>query len=276
MLLRTQFTHRVLLKMQIKIYQIDAFTDQRFKGNPAAVCPLDEWLPKATMQAIAAENNLAETAFFVKKGSDFDLKWFTPAVEVDLCGHATVATAKVIYDFLSYTEPEIRFHSNSGLLTVKREDDLLALNFPSYPPTVVNETPDGLIEGMGATPIEIWKGRTNDYMLVFESQAVVQNLSPDFRALSKVLARGIIATAKGESVDFVSRFFAPASGIDEDPVTGSSHTILVPYWAEKFGKTELTAQQISPRGGDLWLKLLGDRVEIAGKAVTYLYGTIEI
>ena len=263
--------------MQLPIYQVDAFTNTLYKGNPAAVCPLNEWLPKSTMQAIAAENNLAETAFFVKKGADFDLKWFTPTVEIDLCGHATVATAKIIYDYLGYTEPEIRFHSNSGLLTVSREGDWLYLNFPSYPPVQVQTPPAGLLEGLGVTQAQsVWRGRTNDYMVVLDSQEVIQNLLPDFRILKGVSARGIIVTAKGDEVDFVSRFFGPASGIDEDPVTGSAHCILTPYWADQLGKTELIAKQISPRGGDLRLRLLADRVEIGGQSVVYLIGEIAV
>lgn len=263
--------------MQIDIYQIDAFTDQRFKGNPAAVCPLSEWLPKPTMQAIAAENNLAETAFFVAlPDGTFDLKWFTPTVEIDLCGHATIATAKVIYDYLGYEAPEIRFQSNSGVLTVSRQGDTLALNFPSYPPEAVGQAPEGLLEGIGALPSAVYRGRTNDYLLVFDSESTVRQLAPDMRLLKSVAARGIIVTAPGTDVDFVSRFFGPASGIDEDPVTGSAHCILTPYWAERLLKTELTARQVSPRSGDLWLKLLGDRVEIAGKSVVYLVGKIEI
>lgn len=263
--------------MQLDIYQIDAFTDQRFGGNPAAVCPLAEWLPKPIMQAIAAENNLAETAFFVTlPDGTFDLKWFTPTVEIDLCGHATIATAKVIYDYLGYERPEIRFLSNSGVLTVSRQGDLLALNFPSYPPEVVSQAPEGLLEGIGAAPSALYRGRTNDYMLVFDDEASVRQLTPDMRLLKQVAARGIIVTAPGTDVDFVSRFFGPASGIDEDPVTGSAHCILTPYWAERLQKTNLTARQVSPRSGELWLKILGDRVEIAGKSVVYLVGKIEI
>ena len=263
--------------MQLPIYQVDAFTNTLYKGNPAAVCPLNEWLPKSTMQAIAAENNLAETAFFVKKGADFDLKWFTPTVEIDLCGHATVATAKIIYDYLGYTEPEIRFHSNSGLLTVSREGDWLYLNFPSYPPVQVETPPAGLLEGLGITQAQaIWKGRTNDYMVVLDSQEIIQNLLPDFRILKSVAARGIIVTAKGDEVDFVSRFFGPASGIDEDPVTGSAHTVLTPYWSEKLGKTSISATQGGVRKGQLHCVLKGDRVDLMGKAQTYMQGSIFI
>ncbi|MFN8353025.1 MAG: PhzF family phenazine biosynthesis protein [Spirosomataceae bacterium] len=263
--------------MKLKLYQVDAFTDTLFKGNPAAVCLLDEWLPKPTMQAIAAENNLAETAFLVRIGNDFDLKWFTPTVEIDLCGHATVASAKIIYDYLGYDEAVIRFHSNSGILTVSREDSWLYLNFPSYPPVSVEAPPAGLLEGLGITNAQsVWRGRTNDYMVVLDNQEAVSQVNPDFRLLKSVAARGIIVTARGNEVDFVSRFFGPASGIDEDPVTGSAHCILTPYWAGVLGKTELIAKQISPRGGDLRLKLLGDRVEIGGQSVVYLAGEIEV
>ncbi|MFT4032062.1 MAG: PhzF family phenazine biosynthesis protein [Siphonobacter sp.] len=262
--------------LTLPIYQADAFTNTLFKGNPAAVVPLETWLPKEKMLAIAAENNLAETAFFVKKGNDFDLKWFTPAVEIDLCGHATLASARIIYDFLGYEEDEIRFHSNSGILTVRRAGNRLVLNFPANPPQVTS-IPEGLLESLGIVmPIEVFKARTNDYMVVVESEEKVASLHPDHRSLKRVGARGVIVTAVGKNAGFVSRFFAPGSGIDEDPVTGSAHTVLAPYWAEKLGKTDLFARQISPRGGDLWLTLLGDRVEIAGEAVVYLKGEIYV
>lgn len=260
--------------MTLPIYQVDAFTSHLFQGNPAAVVPLESWLSKQEMLQIAAENNLAETAFFVKSGVDFDLKWFTPAVEIDLCGHATVASAKVIYDFLGYEESEIRFQSNSGLLTVRKDGSKFILNFPANAP-VASTIPEGLLQHLGLTQaVEVLKGRTNDYVVVLGSQADVAAVSPDFRALKSVDARGIIVTAQGNEVDFVSRFFGPAVGVDEDPVTGSAHTVLVPYWAKKLNKTELFARQISQRGGELWLKSLGDRVEIAGEAVVYLKGEI--
>ncbi len=260
--------------MTLSIYQVDAFTSTLFKGNPAAVIPLDHWLSKEEMIRIAAENNLAETAFFVQTGVDYELKWFTPEVEVDLCGHATVATAKVLFEHLGYAEKEIRFHSNSGLLTVRKEGNRFTLNFPANAP-YEESIPEKLLEHLGVTaPVEVLKGRTNDYLVVLENEADVARLNPDFKALKTVNARGIIVTAPGSDADFVSRFFGPAVGVDEDPVTGSAHTVLVPYWANRLNKTEFFARQISPRGGELWLKSLGDRVEISGEAVVYLKGEI--
>lgn len=260
--------------MTLPIYQADAFTDQQFKGNPAAIVPLQSWLPRATMQAIAAENNLAETAFFVPNGDAFDLKWFTPTVEVALCGHATLATARILYDFLGYTDDEIRFDTTSGRLTVQRNGDLLTLNFPADMPALVSPTfHDELTAALGTEPLEVYAGKT-DLMVVLETESAVAALQPDFRALAQLNVRGVMVTAPGDTVDFVSRFFGPQSGIDEDPVTGSAHTTLTPFWAHRLGKLQLTARQISPRGGDLWLELLGDRVLISGKAVVYLKGEI--
>jgi PhzF family phenazine biosynthesis protein len=274
----------------LPLYQVDAFTDRLFSGNPAAVCPLQEWLPRETMQAIAAENNLAETAFFVPistaDGADFELKWFTPTTEVDLCGHATIATAKVLYDELGYTAPLIRFHTNSGLLTVTRQGDWLTLNFPADPPVRISPSfEEELTEALGIAPGEVFIGKT-DLLVLVDSQTSLEALRPDFRKLGQLKARGIIVTAPGEATgpaapDFVSRFFGPQSGIDEDPVTGSAHTTLVPFWAERLGKSTLTARQVSARGGDLRLQLLGNpaeagRVEISGQAVLYLRGEIYI
>jgi PhzF family phenazine biosynthesis protein len=259
--------------MKLPIYQIDAFTDKIFGGNPAAVCPLPDWLPKPLMQKIAMENNLAETAFFVQKGNRFEIKWFTPTVEVDLCGHATLASAHVLFHYLSYHGEEILFDSNSGELRVKRADDLLTLNFPAAQYTEV-EAPDELLEAMLIDPEEVFKG--TDYMLVLESEEEVLSVQPNFLRLAEISTRGIIITAEGSHVDFVSRFFAPRAGIHEDPVTGSSHTLLIPYWAKRLGKNTLTARQISARGGDLYCRYLGERVEIGGKAQTYLIGEIEV
>jgi len=265
--------------MTLPLYQADAFTDQLYHGNPAAIVPLESWLPVETMQAIAAENNLAETAFFVKNGDTYELRWFTPTVEVVLCGHATVASAKILYDYLGYTDDEIRFDTLSGRLTVQRNGDLLTLNFPADPPTRVSPAfHDELTTALGVAPLEVYAGKT-DLMVVLENEAAVAALQPDFRELAKLKVRGVMVTAPGETasaaaVDFVSRFFGPASGIDEDPVTGSAHTTLTPFWARKLGKLNLTARQISPRGGKLWLELLGDRVLISGHAVVYLKGEI--
>lgn len=260
----------------IPIYQADAFTDQLFGGNPAAVCPLTEWLPESEMQKIAAENNLAETAFFIKKGNDFEIRWFTPEFEIDLCGHATLATAHIIFTQLNYADDTIHFHTlKAGILTVNLHANLYTLNFPSR----VAETalaPTGLLEALGgqAQPVEVLLSR--DYMLVYDTESQIRAFEPDYNALSKIDALGIIVTAPGDKCDFVSRFFAPSAGINEDPVTGSSHCNLIPYWAEKLGKNKLYALQVSARLGELWCELKGDRVLMAGKAVTYLKGEIYV
>jgi PhzF family phenazine biosynthesis protein len=256
----------------IAIYQVDAFTDQLFGGNPAAVCPLDVWLPEAQMQAIAAENNLAETAFFIPRGREFDLRWFTPTVEVDLCGHATLATAHVILNELGHPDNFVHFHSRSGLLKVHRRNHLLELDFPATPPTPA-PTPDGLVLALGQPPREVLRTKF-DYCCVYDTAEEVLALAPDFGLLKKLGGRGIIATAPGADCDFVSRFFAPAAGIDEDPVTGSAHCALVPYWAEVLGHHKLHARQVSQRGGELWCDLAGDRVKMAGASVLYLRGEI--
>ncbi len=260
--------------MKLRTYQVDAFTDRLFGGNPAGVCPLPEWLPAETMQMIAMENNQAETAFYVRGESRRHIRWFTPAVEVDLCGHATLAASHVIFRIEGFSGPRIEFDSRSGLLTVRRHGELLTLDFPAdeFAPVAV---PEPLAQGLGAVPIEAYKGKT-DYMLVFDSAEIVAGMKPDFGLLARVPARGVIVTARGRETDFVSRFFAPQVGIDEDPVTGSAHTTLAPYWAGKLGQAELTAAQLSKRGGRLWCKLVGDRVEISGHARTYLRGEIEI
>lgn len=261
--------------MKLTIYQADAFTDKLFGGNPAAIVPLTEWLPESLMQQIAAENNLAETAFFVPKGDDFELRWFTPIVEIDLCGHATLATAHILYTELGYNKPSINFHSmKSGVLNVTKNNDLFTLDFPSRPPQPCT-TPNNLLKALGNTnAIEILKAR--DYVVVYNTEAEIAAINPDFNRLAEVDAFAITVTAKGNNSDFVSRFFAPASGINEDPVTGSAHCNLIPYWANKLGKTELHAFQISERKGELWCTLNGDRVTMAGKAITYLKGEIYI
>lgn len=258
--------------MNLPIYQVDAFTSQLFAGNPAAVVPLEDWLADEQMQAIAAENNLSETAFFVKEGESYRLRWFTPAVEVDLCGHATLATGHILFEELGYEEDEIVFKTKSGLLTVKQEDNRLSMNFPAVEPEQA-EGPFVLFQALGiAKTSEVFK--SDDYMVVLESEQKVGGLVPDFRMLNEVDARGIIVTAPGDEVDFVSRFFAPQAGINEDPVTGSAHTKTTPYWSKKLDKDELEARQISERGGELTCRMRGDRVEILGKAVTYLKGEI--
>jgi len=260
--------------MRLPIYQVDAFTDRIFAGNPAAVVPLKEWLPDATLQAIAAENNLAETAFFLPRGDAYALRWFTPTVEVDLCGHATLASAHVIFRFI---EPECRrvaFETlKAGTLIVTRQGDELAMDFPAWPPQPA-EAPSNLAAALGRNPREVLASR--DWFAVYEREADIAAIKPDFAALRR-LDRAVIITAPGTGgVDFVSRFFAPAAGIDEDPVTGSAHCQLIPYWARRLGKTRLAAQQVSSRGGTLSCALEAERVTIAGQARLYLEGTITI
>ena len=259
--------------MRIPIYQIDAFTSKLFSGNPAAVVPLDDWLDDKTMLAIAAENNLAETAFFVRGADGFDLRWFTPKIEVDLCGHATLASAWVIFNELGYGYDEVRFETQSGTLVVQRDGDLLSMDFPSWMPEVA-PAPDGLIEALGVEPVEVLKSR--DYMAIYGSESEIRSISPDFGKLVKVDTLGVCVTSEGDSADFVSRFFAPRVGIPEDPVTGSTHSELTPYWAGKLGKTKMSAMQLSERGGELFCEHQGDRVKIAGRAVKYMSGEIEI
>lgn len=259
--------------MKLKIYQIDAFAETIFSGNPAAVCPLDKWLPDETLQKIAMENNLAETAYYVKNGNTYEIRWFTPAVEVDLCGHATLASAYVLYNYEQHTGNEITFHSHrSGKLMVHKQGELLTLNFPADTVEKINVSEE-MKSAFNYQPLEAYKGKT-DYMLVFNSEEEIKNLKPNLPELAKWRVRGVIATAKGKNSDFVSRFFAPQSGINEDPVTGSAHTTLTPYWAAQLGKNELTAVQLSERKGNLKCNYLNDRVEISGKAKTYLIGEI--
>ena len=260
---------------KIKIYQVDAFTDTLFSGNPAAVCLTDEWLGDELMQSIAAENNLAETAFVVPKGQDFEIRWFTPAVEVDLCGHATLASAFVLFNVLHYPGALIRFHSpRSGWLAVEKRGDLLFLDFPTDCLKELAEEYNTLMEKCtGVKVISAYKGKT-DYMAVIDNERLLKDLNPDFGEISKLKARGLIVTAKGENTDFVSRFFAPQISIDEDPVTGSAHTSLIPLWSKITGKTHLTAKQLSKRGGQLVCEFKGDRCLIGGKACLFLSGEI--
>lgn len=259
--------------MKLDIYQVDAFTREPFHGNPAAVVPLEAWLPDEMMLDIAAENNLAETAFFVPNGDGFDIRWFTPTFEIDLCGHATVGSAFVLYNELGFAEPVIKFQSKSGELRVSREGERFVLDFPSRPP-VECETPAGLVEALGATPTTILKSR--DYLAVYENEADILALKPDLRAIAGLDVHAVIVTAPGESSDFVSRFFAPAVGVDEDPVTGSAHCTLTPYWAERLAKNTLFARQVSKRGGEVYCELAGDRVKLGGDAVLYLKGEIYV
>jgi PhzF family phenazine biosynthesis protein len=259
--------------MKLPLYQVDAFSAQSFGGNPAAVVPLERWLDDRTLQAIAGENNLAETAFFVREPGGYRIRWFTPQVEVDLCGHATLAAAHVLFEHLESGLGEIAFASRSGTLRVVQQGGRLALDFPAMP-GARRDPPAGLAEALGGAPRELLAAM--DWMAVFETEAEVRALRPDFRALAAYETRGVIATAPGNDVDFVSRFFAPRVGVDEDPVTGSAHCMLVPFWAGRLERSSLRARQISARGGELWCELKGDRVQIAGHAALYLQGTITI
>lgn len=262
--------------MQLPIYQVDAFTDSLFGGNPAAVCPIEAWLPDATMQSIAAENNLAETAFFVREGTGYALRWFTPTVEVDLCGHATLASGHIVLRFIEPKRDTVSFRTmKAGTLHVtRRGPDILEMDFPARPAVPV-EAPPSLLTALGGKPSAVLRAR--DHLIVYDSAAEVAALDPDFAALAKEDCWAVIVTAPGaDGVDFVSRFFAPAKGVPEDPATGSSHCTLAPYWAKRLGKTELEARQLSQRGGALRCTLQGDRVKIAGRVVLYLEGKISV
>jgi len=259
--------------MKLKIYQVDAFTDKTFSGNPAAVCPLDEWISDELLQKIAMENNLAETAFYTLTGNEYEIRWFTPTVEVPLCGHATLAAAFVLFNYENHKENRIVFNSRqSGQLIVTREGEFLTLNFPTDTLEELDLSKE-LTDCFNIKPANAFKGRF-DYMLVFENKNQIKTLKPSLDEISKLNCRGIIVTAKGDNVDFVSRFFAPQSGINEDPVTGSAHTLLIPYWAKKYGKNHLTAIQLSKRTGYLKCRYLNERVEISGQAKIYLIGEI--
>jgi PhzF family phenazine biosynthesis protein len=260
--------------MKLRLFQIDAFASRVFTGNPAAVVPLDTWIDDATLQGIATENNLAETAFLVGGQGEYEIRWMTPTAEVDLCGHATLASAWVVFHALEPGRTEVAFRSKSGPLGVVAEGDRLALDFPSRPPKPSDSDTASLGDALGRVPALALASR--DLMAVYEREEDVRGLAPDMRKVAAFDATGVIATAPGNECDFVSRFFAPAFGIPEDPVTGSAHCTLVPYWAQRLGKTSLHARQISPRGGELFCELHGDRVEIAGRAVKYLDGEIEV
>lgn len=260
--------------MKLEIYQVDAFTSKPFSGNPAAVVPLTEWLPDETMLAIAAENNLAETAFFVKNGDQYDIRWFTPNVEVNLCGHATLASSYVIFNCLKLEKQTIKFHSNrSGPLGVEKNGNKLVLNFPAYPLTEIEPIAE-LTTAIGVTPLKTWGTQGNMVMVLLDSESTVRSLKPDFNALLKVAYDEIICTAPGDDCDFATRMFAPRIGIPEDPVTGAIHCSLIPYWAKELGKEKLFARQVSARGGELFCELAGDRVTIGGHATLYLKGEI--
>ena len=257
------------------MWQVDAFAAQTFAGNPAAVCVLDDWLDDRTLQAIAAENNLSETAFLVEHGEGFDLRWFAPAKEVALCGHATLAAAKVLFDLRGWKEPEIRFQTRQrGTLTVQRRGDLFEMDFPALPAWPV-PVPAGLAAALGAEPRQVLES-TDDWLVLLDDEAAVRNLKPDLAALKKFHCRCVVPMARGDAVDFVSRAFAPRYGIPEDPVTGSAHCALAPYWAGVLGQDDLRAFQVSARGGEVRCRVAGDRVKLAGQAVVYLEGTISV
>lgn len=261
--------------MRVPIFQIDAFTTRRFSGNPAAVMPMDSFPADATLQAIAAENNLAETAFLVRDGSDYRLRWFTPVTEVPLCGHATLASAAVVMERLEPGRSRVTFHSASGPLTVNRADAGYIMNFPARPSEPI-PAPPGLAEALGVVPMEVVVNIFN-YMALLESPQALRKLAPDMAALARMDRPGVIVTAAGDGpYDFVSRYFAPAKGVPEDPVTGAAHCMLAPYWAKRLGKTEFRAFQASPRGGEITCRLAGDRVELEGSCVFYLEGEVEI
>jgi PhzF family phenazine biosynthesis protein len=258
--------------MKLPVYIANAFTDNLFGGNPAAVCPLQEWLPDPLMQSLANQNNLSETAFIIEEDDHFRIRWFTPTKEVELCGHATLASAHIFYTELAHTKSEIWFESLSGLLKVARkEDNVYTLDFPANLSDTVSDIPEDLFKGLGIDAAEVYKSAF-DYMVILPSQQIIESLEPDFATLAKVKARGVIVTAQGNEADFVSRCFYPQSGIDEDPVTGSAHTVMVPYWADVLGKTRLEAIQLSKRRGYLECELKDNRVLMSGNAVTYLKG----
>jgi PhzF family phenazine biosynthesis protein len=259
--------------MQIPIYQTDNFTDRLFSGNPAAVCPLEQWLDDKVMQSIAAENNLSETAFFVKEGSNYRIRWFTPTSEVDLCGHATLASAYVYFKYIKSGENTIKFLSRSGDLIVNQSSDKLSLDFPATVP-VKTSLSESLLSTLNFQPLEVLAAQ--DYMLVYKNLDQVVQFNPPLKKLKEIELRGLIVTAPGKDCEFVSRFFAPKYGIDEDPVTGSSHCALVPYWSQKLGKKILHAKQLSKRGGELFCEMKKNRVIISGKVVEYMRGTIEL
>jgi PhzF family phenazine biosynthesis protein len=262
--------------MNIPIHILDSFTDRVFSGNPAAVCPLEAWLPDDLMQRIAMENNLSETAFLVKEGDDYRVRWFTPGVEVDLCGHATLASAAVLFEELGHPDDTVRFQSRSGLLQVSREaEGGYTLNLPADPPKKAESVPPGILEGLGVAEGEVWRGR-DDYLVLLDTEDRVRNLRPDFRVLSGVPSRGVVATATGTNSDFASRCFYPQTGIDEDPVTGSAHCLLTSFWSLKTGKTAFKAVQLSARGGGMECTLAGDRVHLKGKVAFYLKGEISV
>jgi len=260
-------------RQKLPIYQLDAFTSTTFGGNPAAVCPLPTWLDESKMQAIAAENNVAETAFFVPAGDEYDIRWFTPLHEIGLCGHATLASAYVIFNHLRPGRDRVSFGSKSGPLRVSAVEGRLTLDFPSLPAKPV-APPARIAEALGAAPEATFEATA--LLAVYPTERDVRSLSPDFALVGEIHPHGIVVTAPGDDVDFVSRFFVPNYGIAEDPATGSTHCTLAPYWAERLGKTKLRARQVSARGGDFWCEVSGDRVFISGHVAPYLEGHIDV
>ncbi|MEM8909638.1 MAG: PhzF family phenazine biosynthesis protein [Bacteroidota bacterium] len=258
--------------MPIKIYQVDAFGTQLFSGNPAAVCPLDHWLDDELLQNIAMENNLAETAFYVTRDDYFELRWFTPTVEVDLCGHATLAAAHVLFQHENYQQAQVQFKTRSGMLSVEQQGAHYTLNFPADILTPV-DPPTALLQALQLTPLATFRGR-DDYLAIVDQQKTIEQLRVDLQQVAQLNSRGLIVSARGEQVDFVSRCFFPQSGVDEDPVTGSAHTTLTPYWADILQKKQLQAQQLSSRKGVLECELMDDRVLLKGQAHTYLIGQL--
>ncbi|MFU8831030.1 MAG: PhzF family phenazine biosynthesis protein [Wenzhouxiangella sp.] len=259
--------------MKLPLFQIDAFADRVFTGNPAAVVPLSAWLPDELLQSIALENNLSETAFFVADGRGFHLRWFTPEAEVDLCGHATLASAHVLFEHLGYTGMKLNFQTRSGELTVTKVRQGLSMDFPAIASEPI-DAPPALLSGLGATPVEV--RAAPDYLAIFASEQEIINLAPDFSALAQLDRRGVIATAPGNECDFVSRCFYPKLKVNEDPVTGSAHCKMAPYWAKRLNKTTLVGRQLSNRGGTVHCELVGNRVILTGRAVDYLKGEIEL
>jgi PhzF family phenazine biosynthesis protein len=260
--------------VSVPYFQIDAFSARIFHGNPAGVCLLEKWLADDVLQEIAAENNLSETAFLVGKEGEFDLRWLTPTTEVDLCGHATLASAFVIFTELGFDGETVRFHSRSGLLSATRRDGIITLDFPAWPLTTC-PAPADLVEGLGWIPGEVHRAG-GDYLAVVASESDVRALEPNMAALAALDCRGVIVTAPGSEADFVSRFFAPRMGIPEDPVTGSAHSALIPYWSERLGKSNLIAHQLSRRGGEIFCEMRGKRVGIGGRAALYSRARIEV
>ena len=263
--------------MPVPVFHVDAFTDSPFSGNPAAVCRLKAWLDDEVLRGVAAENNLSETAYFVPEGEEYRLRWFTPKCEINLCGHATLASAFILFTQMQTHLESVGFVTRSGLLTVRRHDDLLVMDFPALPPWECPGPPRGLLDGLRAEtgPVQVFQV-TDNYFVVYKSEDEIRGLRPDFSQLEKLHPAGVAVTAPGRDVDFVSRYFAPSYGIPEDPVTGSTHCSLAPYWAKRLGKTILNARQVSPRGGELCCELVGDRVLIKGKAVLTMQGSLLI